>query len=227
MGQYGSDVNGLFIGLYGVFYFIYRMLDEMDGKQARKTGNSSPLGLLFDHGCDSFSIGFVILTTSKILAVDDSNFNFFYVFGPVALFYITTLEEYYVGGLHLKPGNGVTDGSFPLIIGLIILGFTGNEVTQKEIIKGNENTKAVNIAVFFCMGLYICTFLTNFYNILTRPKDLEIGEPVKFKEFFIQIFSYLLIVGLMQSLAYIGDEPLILESDKKQFSNGYFYLLML
>ena len=67
MGQYGSEISGIFTGLYGLCYFIYRMLDEMDGKQARKTGNSSPLGLLFDHGCDAFSIGFVILTTSKIL----------------------------------------------------------------------------------------------------------------------------------------------------------------
>ena len=33
------------------------MLDEMDGKQARRTGNSSPLGLLFDHGCDAFNAG--------------------------------------------------------------------------------------------------------------------------------------------------------------------------
>ena len=98
----------------------------MDGKQARKTGNSSPLGLLFDHGCDAFSVGFVIMTTSKVLEVDDSNFNFFYIFGGVALFYYTTLEEYYVGGLHLQIGNGVTDGSFPVIVGLIVLGFTGN-----------------------------------------------------------------------------------------------------
>lgn len=38
-------------------YFAYRMLDEMDGKQARRTQNSSPLGLIFDHGCDAFSTG--------------------------------------------------------------------------------------------------------------------------------------------------------------------------
>jgi ethanolaminephosphotransferase len=37
---------------------MYRIFDELDGKQARKTGSSSPLGLLFDHGCDAFSIGF-------------------------------------------------------------------------------------------------------------------------------------------------------------------------
>lgn len=40
-----------------VCYFLYRMLDEMDGKQARRTGNASPLGLIFDHGCDAFAVG--------------------------------------------------------------------------------------------------------------------------------------------------------------------------
>jgi len=34
------------------------MFDEMDGKQARRSGNSSPLGLIFDHGCDAMTVGF-------------------------------------------------------------------------------------------------------------------------------------------------------------------------
>lgn len=32
---------------------IYQTLDNMDGKQARRTGTGSALGLLFDHGCDA------------------------------------------------------------------------------------------------------------------------------------------------------------------------------
>ncbi|CAF4966675.1 unnamed protein product, partial [Rotaria socialis] len=37
--------------------FIYQSLDAIDGKQARRTNSSSPLGELFDHGCDSVSCG--------------------------------------------------------------------------------------------------------------------------------------------------------------------------
>lgn len=37
--------------------FIYQTLDAIDGKQARRTNSSSPLGELFDHGCDALSIG--------------------------------------------------------------------------------------------------------------------------------------------------------------------------
>ena len=33
-----------------VTLLAYQTLDNLDGKQARRTGSSSPLGLLFDHG---------------------------------------------------------------------------------------------------------------------------------------------------------------------------------
>ncbi|KAG5678445.1 hypothetical protein PVAND_008118 [Polypedilum vanderplanki] len=39
--------------------FVYQSLDAIDGKQARRTNTSSPLGELFDHGCDSISTVFV------------------------------------------------------------------------------------------------------------------------------------------------------------------------
>lgn len=42
--------------------FIYQSLDSIDGKQARRTNTSSPLGELFDHGCDSISTIFVALS---------------------------------------------------------------------------------------------------------------------------------------------------------------------
>jgi len=44
-----------------VCLFVYQTLDAIDGKQARKTGNSSPLGELFDHGCDSISMVMVTM----------------------------------------------------------------------------------------------------------------------------------------------------------------------
>lgn len=43
--------------------FIYQSLDAIDGKQARRTNTSTPLGELFDHGCDSISTVFVAIST--------------------------------------------------------------------------------------------------------------------------------------------------------------------
>ena len=53
--EYGN-YDGWIMFVMAWAYFAYRVLDEMDGKQARRTKNSSPLGLIFDHGCDAFSL---------------------------------------------------------------------------------------------------------------------------------------------------------------------------
>ena len=56
--QLSGDVPSWFVFFQAWCFFSYRMFDEMDGKQARRTGNSSPLGLIFDHGCDAVTVGF-------------------------------------------------------------------------------------------------------------------------------------------------------------------------
>ena len=35
--------------IIGIFQLIYQLLDNIDGKQARRTGNSTPFGMLMDH----------------------------------------------------------------------------------------------------------------------------------------------------------------------------------
>ncbi|KFG65430.1 CDP-alcohol phosphatidyltransferase superfamily protein [Toxoplasma gondii RUB] len=44
-----------------LFFFLYQTFDAIDGKHARRNGLSSPLGQLFDHGCD------IMLTTPLTL----------------------------------------------------------------------------------------------------------------------------------------------------------------
>lgn len=53
--------------LAAVSLFIYQSLDAVDGKQARRTQSASPLGELFDHGCDALSGGLLILSTQCVL----------------------------------------------------------------------------------------------------------------------------------------------------------------
>ena len=49
--------------LSGVTLWAYSTMDNMDGKQARRTGSGSSLGLLFDHGCDAINAGVLSATT--------------------------------------------------------------------------------------------------------------------------------------------------------------------
>jgi phosphatidylglycerophosphate synthase len=45
-----SEAPSIVYLLCAVGLFIYQSLDAIDGKQARRTNSSSPLGELFDHG---------------------------------------------------------------------------------------------------------------------------------------------------------------------------------
>ena len=113
-----SDYDSLprWIFLYNaVAMLIYQTLDNMDGKQARKTKSSSPLGLLFDHGCDAINSMFGSanwIVAMGLNPVDDAWLSFVIVVGPYALFYIATWEEYYTGELILPIFNGPNEGLF-------------------------------------------------------------------------------------------------------------------
>ena len=54
---YGNSTDGYYSPHLAVFcaisYFIYTTADNCDGKQARKNGTGSVMGMLFDHGLDA------------------------------------------------------------------------------------------------------------------------------------------------------------------------------
>ena len=114
----------------GMAMLIYQTLDNMDGKQARRTGSSSSLGLLFDHGCDAINSIFgsanwiVFMGLNPIYHLPQI---WILVFIPMILFFIATWEEYYTGKLILPVFNGPTEG---LLIGAslsILTSFVGRQ----------------------------------------------------------------------------------------------------
>lgn len=52
-----SELNKWFYLWTALTLHFYMHLDNCDGKQARKTNSSSPLGMIFDHGCDIVTLG--------------------------------------------------------------------------------------------------------------------------------------------------------------------------
>lgn len=48
-------------------YCLYITLDNMDGKQARRTKSSSPLGILVDHGTDATTTFWITMGLGSIL----------------------------------------------------------------------------------------------------------------------------------------------------------------
>jgi hypothetical protein len=65
--------------------------------------------MLFDHGCDAFSVGLTLTASSKLVGMGDSVYTFLFVSGGITAFHFVTLEEYYTGTLILGPFNAVSD----------------------------------------------------------------------------------------------------------------------
>jgi phosphatidylglycerophosphate synthase len=104
-----------------VCQFLYQTLDAVDGKHARNTKSSSPLGQLFDHGCDSFSVTFLLLSTAQTVRLGFSIEALFFFNLIQWVFFCSNWAEYHTGVLRTGLSNfGVTEGEL-LILGAIFL----------------------------------------------------------------------------------------------------------
>ncbi|KAL2715921.1 cholinephosphotransferase 1 isoform X1 [Vespula squamosa] len=114
--------------------FIYQSLDAIDGKQARRTGTSTPLGELFDHGCDSISTVFVAL--SACIAVQLGYYPtwmFFQCFCAMTLFYCAHWQTYVSGSLRFGKVD-VTEAQFTIIGIHLVSAIFGPKIWMMEVI---------------------------------------------------------------------------------------------
>jgi len=80
--------------------FLYQTLDAIDGKQARRTNTSSPMGELFDHGCDAVSTLFLSTSIACSISLGSyPRFLFFFFINNVAIFYLAHWQTYCFGKL--------------------------------------------------------------------------------------------------------------------------------
>lgn len=110
----------------GISLFFYMVMDNLDGKQARRTGSSSPLGHLFDHGCDALNV--TISGMSMLAAVQLGpgfmSMSVVYALGQLCAFF-ATLEEYFTGAMILREFNGPNEGILTLCMLQIVTGIAG------------------------------------------------------------------------------------------------------
>ncbi|XP_064535979.1 choline/ethanolaminephosphotransferase 1 isoform X7 [Drosophila montana] len=108
--------------------FVYQSLDSIDGKQARRTNTSSPLGELFDHGCDSISTIFVALSACISCQLGHyPNWLFFQCFCAIALFYCAHWQTYVSGTMRFGRID-VTEAQFSIIAIHLVSAVLGPEI---------------------------------------------------------------------------------------------------
>ena len=123
--KFDSMVPNWVIVWNGICMMIYYTLDAMDGKQARRTNSSSPLGQLFDHGMDCVCNINHLSMVQCIVPMPPT--TFFWMQSALQFaFFEAQWEEYYTGTLPHATGNiGVTEvnygmGLWSIASGLII-----------------------------------------------------------------------------------------------------------
>ena len=114
--------------IVGVTQLLYQLLDNVDGKQARRTGTSTPFGMLMDHGCDVFTNIFTAFNLSHLFLVGNEGLCSFSVFfGLLFGFYMMTFEDYKVGQMIFGVVNGVDEGNFFIFLFGVTVGITGQD----------------------------------------------------------------------------------------------------
>ena len=114
-GDHAAE-RGWVFGVHAAALFIYQHLDAVDGKQARRTGSSSPLGQLFDHGCDCFVNWLCVMNCSACLHFGAGPRLGFFALALTLPFFVQQWAEYHTGLCQTSNGYvGVTEGITMLV----------------------------------------------------------------------------------------------------------------
>ena len=154
-------------------YFLYNILDNCDGKQARKTNSSSPLGLLIDHGTDACTTFFVVLGFGSIIGIDHILFYGMLYLMTSSAFYLSTWEEYIIGELILPIFNGVSDG---MVILVFIEIFTGVNGVKFWIRKFKLFNFDIQFNWFLCFLGMIGGIFFSFLSVFNVLKKIDKGK---------------------------------------------------
>ncbi|KPJ14042.1 Ethanolaminephosphotransferase 1 [Papilio machaon] len=178
--------------LLAAFLFLAYTLDGIDGKQARRTQTSGPLGELFDHGLDSYSVFFIPACLYSIFGRWDFSIppiRMYYVMWNLLLnFYLSHWEKYNTGVLFLPWGY-----DFSMWASTILFVWTGVHGTgyYKRYIFGNYT-----LANGFEWLIYGTGIFTNLpvalYNTY-RSYTLRTGKMRSFSEALRPLWSILAI----------------------------------
>ncbi|KAI9680940.1 MAG: hypothetical protein M1829_001020 [Trizodia sp. TS-e1964] len=117
--------------LYYSFAFglwMYSTMDNIDGKQARRTGTSSGLGELFDHGIDSLNCTLGSLCETAAIGLGPTKTGVFTALIPCLPMFFSSWETYHTHTLYLGYFNGPTEGLILACSIMLLSGYYGPEI---------------------------------------------------------------------------------------------------
>ncbi|OJI84155.1 hypothetical protein ASPTUDRAFT_75781 [Aspergillus tubingensis CBS 134.48] len=169
--------------------WMYSTLDNVDGKQARRTGTSSGLGELFDHGIDSLNCTLASLLETAAMGYGSSQLGAYTALVPCLAMYFSTWETYHTHTLYLGYFNGPTEGLLIAIAIMIASGIYGPQIWSRRIVEflnypqifGNNSMKDLWVPIlllsFFLGHLPGCVL-----NVIAARRKQNLPVAPVFKE---------------------------------------------
>eukprot|EP00105_Crassostrea_gigas_P014467 XP_011431135.1 PREDICTED: ethanolaminephosphotransferase 1-like [Crassostrea gigas] len=155
-----------------MFECVCVILDGIDGKQARRTGSSSPLGELFDHGLDSWATLFLPVALYSIFGRGEYGVGVFRVYfivtGVMLCFILSHWEKYNTKILFLPWGY---DLSQLAMTGVYLLTFVGGHDLWKFKFPVIDMYCSEVIEIVMYVGFFVLTFPATFWNIYKSYRD--------------------------------------------------------
>ncbi|GAX76340.1 hypothetical protein CEUSTIGMA_g3786.t1 [Chlamydomonas eustigma] len=113
---------------------LYVNLDCMDGKQARRTGSSSPLGQLFDHGCDALVLHMMLGNIAASLGVSCGWRMAAGCLGILAPWMLAQWEEYHTGVMvYGTRFYGVLEANYSICVVHLVTGLFGPAIWRHHV----------------------------------------------------------------------------------------------
>ncbi|GAM26909.1 hypothetical protein SAMD00019534_100840 [Acytostelium subglobosum LB1] len=165
----------------GFLIFTYMMMDNIDGKQARRTKTSSPLGELFDHGCDSFTVGLAALVVG--ISVGQSKWDILLTFILSTIpFYMAHWEEYFTHELILGMFNGPTEAEVAVISLCCISGVFGQQFWFQAVTVAGYTCQLKELLFLVMTGMSMYTSFCSVFSGVRKAIGMDISLITAFSQ---------------------------------------------
>ncbi|RKP05043.1 CDP-alcohol phosphatidyltransferase-domain-containing protein [Thamnocephalis sphaerospora] len=190
---------------FALGFFIYQSFDAIDGKQARRTGTSGPLGELFDHGCDALNTSLGAIVVAETLQLRQSWWTALSLFTAMCNFYLSTWEEYHTGTLFLGYFSGPVEGVIVIVLVMLATGVVGPSVWLlpfKETFGLTNISNDIIPEIQLNHAIIIVTFVALLYNIISSIKNVVDVKSTSWRQLGLALAG-LLPFFVSSALAYI------------------------
>uniref|UniRef100_A0A8C5I0E7 Ethanolaminephosphotransferase 1 n=1 Tax=Gouania willdenowi TaxID=441366 RepID=A0A8C5I0E7_GOUWI len=199
----------------GIFNFLAYTLDGVDGKQARRTNSSTPLGELFDHGLDSWACFFFVATVYSIFGRGESGVGvatLYYILWVVLFsFILSHWEKYNTGILFLPWGYDISQVTISVVY--VVTAVVGVETWYQPILWHFLYRDLFTFMIIACS--FTVTLPMSLYNVLKAHRGNTLKHSSLY-EAFLPFFSPVLLF-ILSTLWVVFSPTGILEQQPRIF----------